>query len=71
MVGANNDTTYMGNLEQLGGKFQDPPNEYKIEMQPITGNEINQMGELVIANACRGGIDLQDTIERIGMSIVV
>lgn len=64
--GSSNDISGKANFGELGGEFKESHNDYRIEMQPITDNEINQMEELAIAHACGGGVDLQDTIHRIG-----
>ena len=42
-------------------------NEYKIEMNAITDETIQQIEELALSNACSGGIDIQNTINRIGI----
>ena len=46
---------------------QGSQNEYKIEVNAITDETIQQIEELALSNACAGGIEIQNTINRIGI----
>ena len=50
---------------------QGSQNEYKIEVNAITDETIQQIEELALSNACAGGIDIQNTINRIGIFQVI
>ena len=50
---------------------QGTQNEYKIEVNAITDETIQQIEELALSNACAGGIDIQNTINRIGIFQVI
>ena len=50
---------------------QGSQNEYKIEVNAITDETIQQIEELALSNACSGGIDIQNTIKRIGIVQVI
>ena len=50
---------------------QGTQNEYKIEVNAITDETIQQIEELALSNACAGGIDIQNTINRIGIFLVI
>ena len=50
---------------------QGSQNEYKIEVNAITDETIQQIEELALSNACTGGIDIQNTINRIGIFQVI
>ena len=65
-VGSSNDMGGTPNFGELSGEFKESHNEYRIEMQPITDDEIIQMERLAMASTCGEGVDLQDTIARIG-----
>ena len=67
-ITSQNDTRIIPNIGKVGEDFKESHNGYRMEMKTITDEAIQQIEELASSNACPGGgIDIQNTISRIGM----
>ena len=70
-INSKHDSRGLPSLGQPRDLSQGTQNEYKIEVNAITDETIQQIEELALSNACAGGIDIQNTINRIGIFLVI
>ena len=70
-INSPHDSRALPTLGKLRDSTQGSQNEYKIEMNAITDETIQEIEELALSNACAGGIDIQNTINRIGILQVI
>ena len=69
-ITSQNDTRIKPKFAKVDEEFKESHNGYRMEMKAITDDAIQQIEELAISNACPGGgIDMQNTISRIGIII--
>ena len=69
-ITSQNGTRIKPNFAKVGEDFKESHTGYRMEMNTITDEAIQQIEELASSNACPGGgIDIQNTIHRIGMFI--
>ena len=66
-INSQHDSRALPSLGKPRDSSQGSQNEYKIEVNAITDETIQQIEELALSNACAGGIDIQNTINRIGI----
>ena len=67
-ITSQNDTRIKPNNAKIDDEFKESHNGYRMEMKTITDEAIQQIEDLASSNACAGGgIDIQNTISRIGM----
>ena len=70
-MNSHHDSRVLPSLGKPRDSSQGSQNEYKIEVNAITDETIQQIEELALSNACAGGIDIQNTINRIGIFQVI
>ena len=65
-AGSCNDVSNKAKFDELGGELRDGHNDYRIEMQFLNNDEINQVEEFAMANGPAVSVDLQATAGSIG-----